>query len=197
MKGTWFSRAGDWLSCRATGVRLGCVFLGGEVVFQGDPCEHPGFLRGACLCLSWEALCYEGDRPWGFHMVTVGHQQEGRWTGVTGSRSTSRTQGCDLGKSLSLSPSFLTGSSSSLGDCEDLEAKDGKGLSAWQRLLGRLDNGPTLRWERMLGYPARSQVETERVLEEGGRSQSQRRRCDDGRGDGRGAWLRAMGRRRP
>lgn len=62
-------------------------------------------------------------------MVTAGHQQQGRWTGVTSARSAARTQGCDLGKSPSLSPSFITGSSSSLGDCEDLETKDGKGLA--------------------------------------------------------------------
>lgn len=49
--------------------------------------------------------------------------------GVTGAGSSSRTQGCDLGKSPSLSPSFITGSSSSLGDCEGLETRDGKGLA--------------------------------------------------------------------
>lgn len=71
-----------------------------------------------------------------------------------------------------------------------------RACTAWQRLLGGLENGPTLRWERILGYPARSQVATGRALEEGGRSPSQRRRCDDEKGDGRGAWLRATGCRR-
>lgn len=48
---------------------------------------------------------------------------------MTGAGSASRTQGCDLGKSSSLSPSFITGSSSSLGDCEGLKTRDGKGLA--------------------------------------------------------------------
>ena len=38
--------------------------------------------------------------------------------------------------------------------------------------MGGLENGPTLRCERKLGYPARSQVATGRALEEGGRSAS-------------------------
>lgn len=68
--------------------------------------------------------------PQDFHMVKEGPSATGQVDGGD------RAPGVHLGprgvtweSPPSLSPSFITGSSSSLGDCEGLETRDGKGLA--------------------------------------------------------------------